>query len=607
MAAGTSTSKKVEDVVASRIDEDYILQQRDRTTTESLSEWKDRINEVLSIASGDLTGTRTGRMRNGAVGVITPTADTSADELVVENIIKNAILDMASLATEAVPTIQAVQRGSTEEARRNKVMREAIAHTVLWAGRFERLRQTLYIDAIKSGVMAVAAYWNDRSPYAQFARLDPVNCYPSVRNGKLMDMLVVEKVKFRHVVEEFPDMVEMKGYCDDEIERIDLYDKDETVKAYVFTKDGKVPRDGRSRVVIADRWEHGYGRPTVAFEQVDTVDGHFRGLMDQAKGPFTAKNAIVTYLMEYIEDMVHAPLEEKNILGGAEDQQPGPNTIYHHDPNASESFIRRVPPAAPAGAVFGLTQFLETQIAGEVQQPPARQGNVRQSIATGSFVDKTQGRLTSVVKNLQDLMGFVIEDLVECLYFIEKKELNQEKPLWQPVGRKYTYVPSEDIGDWTYIRVEHGAAAGLDRSSADIRIQSHLGARLIPKSLARQEIDYLRGQTDIQDQIDRETAAEARMQRFASDPQVPISSLIKFELAIAEGKTSIEALKAALPEIEAQEKAMREAQNPQAQVPAPEGLPEGADAEATAPGQEELLPLNLARPPLQQQILRVQQ
>lgn len=616
MAPVGSTSNQDLEGLMSRVDADFLLDQRERIQAETYTDWKNRISAVLDLAVGKLS-TQMGKLQGGAIGVVTPTTASTQEALKIENLIKNAMLDTAALATDAQATIKAVQRGNTADAKKERVLKESIAHTVLWAGRFDRIRTPLYLDLIKSGMMAVAAWADPGESYAQFARLDPLGCYPSVRNGKLIDMLYVEKVKLKDLLFEYPQELTDVPVADSdkEVERIDYYNKEEVVKALVFTKDGKVPRDGKNRIVIVDRWVHEQERTPVAFESLDTIDGALRGLMDQAGGPFLAKNSIVTYLLEYIEDMVHAPLEEKNIIGGGEDQQPGPNTIYHHDPNAPESFIRRVPPAAPAGAVFGLTQFLDHSISGEVNQPPARQGDVRQSIATGSFVDKTQGRLTSVVRNLQNLMGYFMEDLVTILFGIEKSELNFEKPLWQPVGTKFTYIPVDDLGDFIYIRVEHGAAAGLDRSQADIRIIEHLGAKLIDKGTARSQIDYTRDDVDLQNRIDAELVAEARMQRFAADPRMDISTLIKFELAIAKGKTSIEALKEALPEVVASEQAAKQAANPQATQ-----APDQAAADATAaqggppqgpPGApqgtpQDLLPLDFARAPLQQQIVRVQ-
>src|SRR5678816_888018 len=303
MAPGTSTSEQDLEGLLGRYDEDYLLDQWENSTSDSFQDWKDRINAVTSLATGHIL-TQRGKISDGAVGVITPSVTSTADALVVENLIKNAILDTAALATDAQASIQAVQRGASDKAKKERVLKEAIAHTILWAGRWERNRTPLYIDLIKSGVMAVATYFTEDEPYAQFARLDPVGCYPSVKNGKLIDMLYREKVLLRNLANEYPEELQNAPLedCDKEVERIDYYAKDEVVKALVFTKDGKVPRDGKSRIVIVNRWPHKLGRVPVAFESLDTIDGAFRGLMDQASGPFLAKNSIVTYLLEYIED-----------------------------------------------------------------------------------------------------------------------------------------------------------------------------------------------------------------------------------------------------------------------------------------------------------------
>src|SRR5206468_12619878 len=135
----------------------------------------------------------------------------------------------------------------------------------------------------------------------------------------------------------------------------------------------------------------------------DSFDEGFRGMFDQMEGPLIARNTILQYMSEYIESMVHSPFEEKGIINS--EDLPGPFTVYHHEPGEKESFMRRVAPAAPAGSVFGLVQYLESQASGEAVQPPARQGTVQQSIASGSFVNSTLGRLTTVIEELQELMA----------------------------------------------------------------------------------------------------------------------------------------------------------------------------------------------------------
>lgn len=102
-------------------------------------------------------------------------------------------------------------------------------------------------------------------------------------------------------------------------------------------------------------------------------------------------------------------------------------------------------------------------------------------------------------------------------FLVDEKHVDREKPLSRPVARKKSYKPSTDIAGNYVTKVIYGAGAGLDRLNADVRIIQHLGARLISRETAREQLDYLDERSEEQDKIDRELGADALVQKFFTE------------------------------------------------------------------------------------------
>jgi hypothetical protein len=297
-------------------------------------------------------------------------------------------------------------------------------------------------------------------------------------------------------------------------------------------------------------------------------------------GPLKARNKAVKLMIDYLEDIVFSPYEEKGVENS--DTPPGRGVVYHHDETAeNETFIRRVAPAAPAGTVWGIINYLDQQEQSEGFQPATRTGFVRQSQASGSFVESTQGSLSSVVLEMQGYIADLRKDANYIGMKIDEKHLNMEKPLIRAVGQKNTYIPSEDIGGWYYHKVAFGAAAGLDRGQADQRVLQHLGAGLIDESIARDQVDYIESDANVQDDVDRALLRKASFQKLLTDPSITFADMAAIDLEMAKGKSRYEAIKTVLPQIIERQK--QQAATAQAQA-APQP---GAPPEPGAPPQEE--------------------
>jgi hypothetical protein len=257
------------------------------------------------------------------------------------------------------------------------------------------------------------------------------------------------------------------------------------------------------------------------------------------------------------------------------------------DDDVDGAGVSRLAPAAPAGTVWGMLNYTDQQESREAIEPSSRVGSVQQSIASGSFVYSTQGALTSFVTEMQDCMSDLREQLNTVMCRIDEEWMDFSKPLLKSVGKKKMYTPSKDIDGWYHHTIEFGATAGLDRVNGDTRVLNHLSARLIDRGTARDQIDYLDDDTSIQEKIDRENVADALLQRFATDPATPISSLANIWLKMGSGGSLVAAMEEVVPELVAAEQASQ----PQAGAPAaaepgappPEGAPAGTAPDVKLP------------------------
>ena len=523
------------DIRDARINEDYIaLQVESAKESAYWNAHKARIGKFDKVYGGNLLG-------------LTVEENSLENEPYVENKLKNAAHDIKRLAREAHGVPVFTKEGEDDKSERRSKIRAAVTDTIWQEGGGADVEGMFYLDLIRGGFTAVAAYTNNTSEYPLAMRCDPQFSYPTVTNGRLQDFLYLQTVKERQAALLFPDAGLSKSAAStDNVDVIMFFDRDKVIQAIVSKKDKK------TTAKIVDTWVHKLGVVPVAFRALETADGHFRGLLDQLSGPLRARNKATRLMIDYLEDMAHAPYEEKGIENSS--TPPGPTTVYHHERDAEgETFIRRVQPAAPAAAVFGLLNYLDTQEQNEGFQPPARVGTVKQSIASGSFVEATQGSLSSVVLELQGYVAELRRDWNKVALKIDETHLDREKPLVRAVGQKQTYTPKKDIKGWYYHKIAFGAAAGLDRTSADSRVLQHLGAGLIDEGIARSQIDYIEEDTNVQDDVDRMLLRKVMFQKLIQDPAVPFSALAQLEQEMGNGKSRFEALKAVLPQILARE------------------------------------------------------
>jgi hypothetical protein len=553
------------------VDGEYIAQQ---VVAGKASAWwkqhKAGINRFDSAYAGNLSG------------LVAESEDNTlpADEPYVENKLKNSAHDIKRLAREARGFARFTKEGEDDESGKRAKLRGAATETMWVEGGGARVEGQFYFDLIRGGFAAVAGYKKDGCDYPQAMRLDPLYAYPTVANGELLDVLYIETMKERVAAALF-DLEGLDPKSDKNVDVIMYFDKTVVCQAVVqSTEDGK-----GLKAALTSEWKHGLKCVPVAFRALETADGRFHGLLDQLAGPLKARNRAMRLMVDYLDDLVHTPWEEKGILNGpSTGNLPGPTTTYKHDDDyEGDTFVRRTQPAAPAAQVFGLLNYLDIQEQNEGFQPATRTGSVRQSQASGSFVQSTQGSLSSVVLELQGYIADLRHDWNVVAIKIAEKHLNKEVPLIRAVGQKTTYKPKELFNGWYYHQVSFGVAAGLDRQTADQRLLQFMGAGVIDDGIVRDQVDFIENDTNIQDDVDRMVLRKVMMQKLLSDPNVPFSALAQIEQEMGKGKSRYEALKAILPELLKREEEARAAGLEAALGPQGPGAPaEGQDPAAEA-------------------------
>ncbi len=507
----------------------------------------------------------------------------------VMNLVQVGLDDIAKLVSEAVASVRCLPEKNTETAGQEANIREAIADTYWEMNKGEMLVPRLAMDVAGAGCAFVVVAADDTSDYPCLYRVDPRHAYPDVRNGQLQNLLVVEVMNARIAASMFPQL-----NLDDDptllnrtVELLHYYSPGKCVQALSYNR---TPGANPDTAIVTREWEpmdiNGKPIMPVGFVQLDSFDGSFRGMFDQISGSLQTKNRIVKQLLDYTDEVVYAERFSKGLLNPEE--PPGPMAHFRLDPNVPDSAVGRVAPAASAPQVFQILEYLDREQRGAAGYPSARQGEISQSIASASFVASTQGQLTSTVRNVQRLLANLRTQLNTISFGLDESYLDVEKPLVRAVGRKQTYTPRKDIAGVYRNQVLYGAAAGLDRLNADVRILQLLGAGILSKEDAREQIDFISDPRAVAGRVDYEQTQSALLQKFLAE--APVELLMKMLAAESEGKTLPEAVKLILAEQEAAAAAPPAVPGMGAPAAAPGGAPSATPTQAP----------QFAPPPLEQ-------
>lgn len=529
--------------------EKYLVDARNGRS-ETYGEWHTRTLENDAMVRGDFT-------------VAYPNQLRTLEKPMVQNLAEVMVRDVSRLVADTDPTIRSMALGNDEKALRKKQLREGVAETYWDVNEGEILEPLWTMDLLVAGAAFAVAWYDDDSPYPKFDRVDPRYCYPDIYNGRLQDLLVINRIKLRQAAEMYPGLnLPDQGPTNDlECEIIDYYSKTKVVKAVALVRKGEATAGS---TWIVDAWDpQEIGIVPAVMAQLPSHDGAFRGAIDQVGPSILAKNKVARLMTQYAEQQVTSPFVGKGVINAHE--KPGPNTMYQLDPNVPDAQLGRVQPAGGSPQLFALLQYLDSEQRGQIGYPQARQGEVSQSIASASFVAATQGQLSSLVREVQKYLGRMREHLTEVCFKIDENYLNESKPItvMLPSGRSTTYTPKSTVEGVYRTKVIYGASAGMDRLNADVRLLQLHGAKAISRQTLRENLEFVNDPEAEDDLYEREQVRDALMQKFVGDPTAPFDLVLETFLSMEDGKSFSDAVK------EAREKAAQQVEA-QAQEPQPE-------------------------------------
>jgi hypothetical protein len=555
---------EIEDI-SKRIDEADLTGVREYRVS-NYAGWKARIDKVDKLYRGEWD-------------TIMPGESQERLEPMVANLIQIGLDDLSDLVSETLPSIRVYPRDDGEDAQKEAYLYESVGETYWEFNNGEDMVPELAYDVAGTGGVFVYADSSGDSMYPKYCRIDPRFCYPSIVNGKLEDLFVVHTSKLRDAAAKFPALGKQiqqhyagsKGEPDVEI--WEYYSEKVCCQAFALYKGNKMVKDS---VHIFKTWEPDIGRIPVAFARSKSFDGELRGIFDQVDTSIKTKNRIIQLIIDYSDELTYAPLVSKGLLN-LESEKVGPDSHLRLDPNVPDAHAQRMAPAGSSPQLYALIDFLEREQRSGIAYPAARQGEVSQSIASASFVNSTMGQLTSTVRAIQRCIGTLREDLFDLSLRLDKHYMcendeGMKKPLFRAVGKVKTYKPYS-LKTPVNAKIVYGAGAGLDRMNADTRILQHLGANLISRQTARENIDYIAQDGEEEDRIQAEQAENIATQKFLQEaPWQEVGKVVG--LMKEQGIGLIDAIA----------QAAQEAPPPEA-APAPPPTPGAMEPPGPAPGE----------------------
>lgn len=494
--------------IRTRYSDDYLVAARNGRS-DSFGAWHTRISDAQNIVRGEFSN--------------------SGEEPSILNLADKMTRDAARLASEMKPSYLAPAYGDTKNHLDSQRIRSTIGDGYFKYTDWEIQRPQLVMDLVLAGA-AFQVFWPEplSSVYPRAMRIDPIAAFPTIFNGRVVDLLVVTSMTLRQLQAMMPGLnlkrslkktLEDNGA--DTIEVYDLYAADQCVRGIGVT--GSDNSAMAAQVVQA--WEPYTDGPPVAFSALPSPDGAFRGLIDQVKGQLRAKDEIVKDILEVTAQAAFSPWEQFGIMNP--DTPPGPDVIYNHDPSLEgRSFMRRVQPTTFSPQVPQVLDFLENQTRAQLSYPATRQGEVPVSQGSGSFVAATQGDLTSMVRELQRSLADIQHQGAKVMFALDEVHLDFEKPLCRAVGRKRTYRPSRDIDGRYELAVQYGAGAGLDRLTTDTRMLNYYSAGIAPARRVLGETDFVDDPEAWLEERQAEEIERVALQKFAGDPTMNVDFLV---------------------------------------------------------------------------------
>jgi hypothetical protein len=479
---------------------------------DSMSDYYANLRKLDSFIDGDWTL----ELPNGRVLRTKP---------VIENRILSKVEDTGYQASEYLPTISV--HPLDERDFNNASLREQIFQYYWQNSEVDLFLPHLYMDMLLTGVCAMQVWPDFTKPITErfptFKRLDPRHIMPPLDwmvNGEVEphDVIVAQSRKIRDLIRDYPQLAQLlggnKGIKDTaSVGIIKYFGRDAVVRLAVAAQ---------NKPVVLDAFYNETECCPVVLGARPTADGKIRGKVNAMIPPLTAENRLMTYMIEYADRAVYAPVTKKGDVANAEDY--GPDAVI--DLGVSGEVGRLSPPPLQQG-LFATLANLEQESRRAGNHPEARAGSVHQSIISAAGVQSLMGPLATEIIRLQRVVETMLRRANSAAGEQDKIYCNTRKSILLAQGgsTRLRYTPSEDLKDTTNY-VSYGAGSGLDKENALIRMTQLERSGYVPKRWVREQLDGIPSIAQVEEQLQDEMALMAVMQgilaRAASGDLAPL-------------------------------------------------------------------------------------
>ena len=458
--------------------------------------WKSRVNQVTEVANGNWWHVWPDLTRE-------PLAPT------VANVIELGIAHIGAIGGAVTPSITIPvphkekgpdgSRGATKRERRVRELREQSNYSVILA--------TLWQDYAGTG-SATLGVWADftlpeaeRNPY--YVRFDPRHTYP-IRDAKgdLLELLVARRRSLTEVEKEYP---QLKGKFDktSDVEEWFWYTREEFMHILA-----DVSVQGRTKIggFVITREENKLKRiPAVEIVR-PSFDGERRGQFDQTIHILRTMHHLMALTIERTEEETYSPIAGYEV-DGLENFGPGAVMRFR----SPESKIERVQSKSMFD-VKDLIARLEINARTAGVYPPQLSGDPGASIVSARGIAASMGALDARLALMHRQFEWGLAKADGLALAFDEKYCPGDKTIYGDArDRKNpeTFNPERDIAGAYEVVVSYGVGAGSDPANKEVRLQMHLGARLISRKRARMELDFLEDPEDEELELAREMALDA--------------------------------------------------------------------------------------------------
>jgi hypothetical protein len=229
------------------------------------------------------------------------------------------------------------------------------------------------------------------------------------------------------------------------------------------------------------------------------------GISDKPRGQFddvvyvqVARAIMATLQLEAAQIAVQAPIA---LPRDFDELAIGPHSIIRTD---NPEKIRRISLDLPSNIFAEGQQLADEEKIGS-RYPDARLGESNASVITGKGVEALLGTFDSQIRGCQEVMKLALQEVTSiCFEMDETWWPNKVKTVCGVLaGKSYegTYRPSKDINGRYECTVTYGFAMGMKPAQSIITILQLLGAGLISKGTAQENmpitLDYIQESKDM--------------------------------------------------------------------------------------------------------------